>query len=459
MSRPARNLIRWFEAATVREPSVRKAKARDYLYNYLQVVVLLSCNLYLYHLAAQRMGPDGFSEYTLGRRLLALVNPALSLGVGAAVARAAARAQVGGRRSLLLGGLVLTLALNGVVVVLSVLMPEALSLLFFGDESLAQLMLPLSCANLALAINNLEFHFLVGSMQMGASSLLASFNVGLLQLAAVALAPDVEAVFWMVAAVASVTSTAAFLWSYSQERDRAASRAEVKERCREFLDYSLPRVPGAFAEAALLGLPAVLTAHIDGVRAAGMVAFGGSLLALSAAVVRPVSLVLLPQASRLSERAADAGFRRQFYRLLWVISAVFIGATFLGFAVAERAITAYLGQKFVVYTPILLLMLAGAWPYGIYCALRGLIDGASVRPINAHNTYLSLAGFGLVSGLAWAGSLEYPFIVGLLAGCYVLGLASVVKGRRLLDQSPQSGPAERGGQGGSKGESEPETEQ
>jgi len=73
----------------------------------------------------------------------------------------------------------------------------------------------------------------------------------------------------------------------------------IAQSDRELLKYSIMRVPGDFALAALLALPATITTHLSGVKEAGFMAFGISTFSMVAYLCALIGTILLPKASQM----------------------------------------------------------------------------------------------------------------------------------------------------------------
>ena len=91
-----------------------------------------------------------------------------------------------------------------------------------------------------------------------------------------------------------------------------------REYAKELLRFGVQRVPGDFILMALFALPATIVAHKSGIRAAGFVAFGISMLNVIGSFFSPFGLILLPKAGAL----LAAGKNRELRRQVWLLTRI-----------------------------------------------------------------------------------------------------------------------------------------
>ena len=399
---------------------------REYVHTLTLELIVLSCQVLAFKLAADYWGSLGFSEYALTRRAIALLQPALMLGLGVALPRYAARA-VGSAHGSPTGYLHAgALLIGGALFMwLGFLLSwdRLTALVVFGDASYASFMPAVAVMLAGLSAHVVAYGYLRGMLRLRAANWLGLVDLGLIPVLAF-LVPNqtVTSLFthiglaWL--AVAGTVLVRLF---------QAARRpVPVVPRVRELARYGIPRVPGEFLQVALISVPAILVAHVDGVEAAGRVAFAMSMLSLFGSLFSPIGLVLLPTASTLASAGELSKLAHHVRKLAWRVLGVAVLAAVVIELGAGLAIRAYLGTGFDAMVPLVRLVLIGIVPFALYMTLRSVLDALHERALNTRNLALTATVFGaglLVSMLANGGT--FGILVAVTLAFYVLGALTV----------------------------------
>jgi O-antigen/teichoic acid export membrane protein len=220
----------------------------------------------------------------------------------------------------------------------------------------------------------------------------------------------------------------------------AAAIKDNRPQVRELLRFGIQRVPGDFVLMAMLALPATFVAHASGIKAAGFVAFGISMLTVIGAVFAPFGLILLPRAGTLLAAGRSNELRRQVWLLTRVTLAVSSLLTVVIAAGAETLIRLYLGADFSEGAGILRLVLLAAVPYSLYTVVRNVVDAFHELAVT---TLILAAGFAIFCLAAWGLSLWqdklHAVLFGFLGGMLTLALLSGAETLRILRPPPVTG--------------------
>ena len=392
----------------------------DYFLTTVASLLIVGAGVLVYRLASIFLGQQGFSEYALLRRIIALLLPALLLGIGVALPRLIALMASGASQREQKIHFVSSLAVVSMVVVGFLLIAnwqaDLIAFLFFGDREFARLIPALSMVVVGLSWQTVCYAFFRGQLHMVQANLLQVLTYAVAPIAAFYIGDEsVERVMtWT--GILSILFTVVFM--LKERLLVIPAPVEFMGSIRTLLNYGLRRVPGDFALMALLTLPATVVAHLEGILEAGMVAFGTALITLGATIVTPISILLLPHATQLiSENRADV-LRRQVKAIMLLVVPTAIVGTALGELVLPYVVRWYLGAEYVEHILSVRIMLIGVVPYVVYVAMRSINDAAFVRAINARNSYaaLSVAGGGAAVGVYTPGSVVTVLV------CFVLGL-------------------------------------
>ena len=295
--------------------------------------------------------------------------------------------------------------------------------LFFGDKGYQFLILPLSLSILGICFHTLAYSYFRGHLRMLPANWLQFINLGLIPLGVFVLPEiSVSRLFTIMGLLWVVTSGMVILHIFKKIPWKSFSFNQFKDKSRELLSYGLVRLPGDFGMAALLTLPATLTAHISGIEKAGYVAFGISILNLLGTMFTPIGLVLLPKASKMVAQKEFPLLKEHLIKLLKVSLGVTAIAVIIFELFAPDIIRLYLGEGFEGAVNIFRVILIGTLPYTAYIVLRSSLDAVYVRPKNVKNILLALSFFLLISLVT---SSSFYVIISLCGGLFILGAFTV----------------------------------
>jgi O-antigen/teichoic acid export membrane protein len=389
-------------------------------------------------LLARGLGTVEFGVYSLARRFVATAAPVASLAMGIAVARYAAVAEgPRGRLEVLVGGLLLGVLPSAAALAIAAWRPDFLNAAIFrgtGSNAVSRSMLLLLVATNLFTI---LFAFYRGTGQMSRANLwqLAAIGVVPVVVAALATAGGAATVLtWM--ALPLLASAAPLAVYLARGAPLIRSGFEPRGAVRQLASYGLPRVPGGFALAALLGAGPFLAAHYATVEDAGFLTAGQAIFALADAAVAGFGIVVLPRVARLLtegrtetlregvtdavEFSVHAGFFAALQLLIW----------------SREIVGAWLGAEFARAVPLMRILLVALSPYVVYTLLRSVVDAVQVQAVNTRNLVLALAvtlAVSLVLGSFRMGAIGLA--IGTSIGMGVLGAGTLVSLRHagLLD--------------------------
>jgi O-antigen/teichoic acid export membrane protein len=389
-----------------------------------------------YKLAAHFLGKTGFAEYAVARRTISILYPVVLLGLAVGLPRYIATAA--GRRdeeskACYLGATLWCVGLStAVCVALLNAFPSGLAFLFFGSREYASLIFPLSLVVAGLALHAIVYSYFRGMLEMRAANLLQFVNFGLMPLAVfLFFGKSVQSLLSALGILSLAMAGVALLFTPWKALVKD-NRAQVKELLR----FGIQRVPGDFILMALFALPATFVAHKSGIRAAGFVAFGISMLNVIGSFFSPFGLILLPKAGALLAAGKNGELRRQVWlltRITLVVSSVLAAGIAIG---ANSLIRVYLGPDFTEGAGILRLLLLAAVPYSLYTVLRNVIDAFHELGVT---TMILAAGFGVFclgsAALFAVQNNKYVVLLAFLGGVLTLWLLSSAETLRILRSS------------------------
>ncbi len=372
---------------------------KEYLPTFLTEFAVMASQVAVYKMAAAYLGKEGFSEYALARRTVSLIFPIPVLGLAVGLPRNIGishgrndpdtAARYYGATLWCVGGAALVCA------VLLNTFAGTFGYVFFGDRGYGRLALPVSLLILGLCLHTVVCGYFRGHLKLGPANLLQFLNLAVLPMLAFCLRHSLRTILTGLG-LAWIATAATALWLTPFHVVMQNNWKEAKELMR----YGLQRVPGDFILMALFTLPATVVAHLWGVREAGFVAFGISVVSMIGAVFSPTGLVLLPKATRMIAEEQREKLREHVGLILRVTVTASVALVGLIWVAMPVLIRAYFGADFSQIVPIVRVLLLAALPYSVYLVARNLVDAYHKDGVTAAILFAGLSVFGV--GLYWA---------------------------------------------------------
>jgi len=354
-----------------------------------QFFVILS-TLALYKFAKHLFGDLGFAEFSLVKRNIALISPALILGLNVSIPRYVSLAigkQAGDEDKYFIASFMILSTAITIFGIFFLFFRGVFAHLLFSDSSYRDLIPPIYVAVFALVFHTLAYSYFRGKLQMFRANLLQLINFAIVPLAVFIFSKSVVQVFlWNGVIVLGVTIIAFMFISTEINMDFG----NLDYYAKESLGYGVQRVFGDFGLAALISLPAIITTHTIGIKEAGYVAFGISLLNMVGQIFAPLGLVFLPKVSQLlgSGDLKQIGFYIKRLFFITLIISIVIVAFYEMFA--GLILQLYLGNVEYELISITRLIILSSVGYSIYVSLRSIIDAYYKKAINTINIVISL---------------------------------------------------------------------
>ncbi|HNW90545.1 MAG TPA: hypothetical protein PKN48_12845 [Bacteroidales bacterium] len=365
-----------------------------YITTYLTEFSLLVAGILIYYFAFNIFSETDFASYSLIRRNLSFFQPVVFLGLAVGITRFVSfnlsdKVKSG---NFFIAGAVMVFISVAFFSSLLYIFKNQIALLLFGDSSFSYLMLPLIVLIAGICIHSLSYAYFRGAMLMYRANLLQFINLFAGNLAAFYLSDNLTEVIYYTGLIWIITGLVFFIIILFRIDFQ---RKSILKAAKELFPYSIYRVPGDVALAALLTVPSLITARYAGIIAAGYIAFGITLMNMAGAAFSPISLLLLPKISNL---AANKHYETIFIKakktieitLLISVSAIVIFEIF-----ATQIINIYLkdaSPDLIITARIIALGIPG---YAIYIVLRSVLDALHYRAINTRNLIIAFGVYAI----------------------------------------------------------------
>ena len=378
---------------------------------------------------------DGFAEFSLVRRVGNLLQLPLAVGIGVSLARYVSIAVTEQRPGDLGRYFLPPPWWWAFCPACSSTWPSwpsgrPIASLLFSDAEYKSDLAALGILILGLNFHTVVYGYLRGMLKMSQANTLQVANKALIPLA-VFLRPglEVDQIFRQVGWGQIILSAVAALLVLMRYTPGSLAVTSWGSQFKELLRYGGMRIPGEFALAGLLGLPAVFISHSTDPQTAGLFAFSLAMLVMVGAMFAPLGLVMLPQLSSLQASGQVEKIPHIVGRALLVaVSLAAAGAITFQF-IGDFVIRVYLGQGFENVASVAKVVLWAAIPYVVYIVLRNALDALKVQPYNTKNLVIALVVLVALQPFISGAAAEARAI---LAAMTVLGLLSLLDYRRLM---------------------------
>ena len=408
-----------------------------YVITFATEFVVLISSLLVYKLAAIVLGNTGFSEYALSRRILSFIQPVILMGLTVGIPRYMgyhSTASSEKRDFYFIGGAVIMFLAVLIIIPILLLFKKEISFLLFASSDYSHFIFPINLLLIGTIGHLLCYSYFRGRLFMVKANILQIINIAVLPLTVFGFAKDTVNVLMLLGGARCLISLV-FLYIIFRQLTFVDLRKNIASYTKELLYYSIPRVPGDFGWAALLSLVAFFTAHSSGVREAGNVAFGISLLVAGGSLLSPIGIVLLPHASRMVAKLEMAELRVFVKKILLLT----VSLALLGVIIFEicggRIIELYLGQPFGGMTFMLKIIMVASIPYAIFVAMVNVIDSFYIKALNTKNILISLSFFLLCGGFTTLIGGGYLYlIIEFVCAFIILGLLTLIDVKRIFER-------------------------
>lgn len=380
-------------------------------------------------MAARQWSPAEFGRYSVTYRLLALMQPALTMSASVSVTRYLARLKRSDRQaisSVLFGASRLLVLPIGLAVLLLTTLAHRVAPLAFGESGQDRLVVALSLLLAGSTAYSIVASTLQGIFRVAWANTLILICVGVAPLVGILLWDTPASVLAFTAAVwllVSVVYACPLLARPDRRLSRSASAAIFR--------FGYRRIPGELAFFGLLSLPPVLVVQTQGIRDAGFVSLAMSLVTLCGSLCTPLSTVMLPYLS-----AEFVGTNQHHVRQLRVLLVGASGLIVLGsialLGALPMLVRGAFGRNYVDAIAQMRLACVAIPAYGSYVVCRSVLDAYYERAVTMWYAVLAFTTFVIGYAVLRAGTSDDAELIAFSLGMWTLGGLTVARTLRLL---------------------------
>ena len=354
---------------------------KSYLVTIFFELSILVLSFLVYRLASETMTEFGFSEYTLSRRTVSLLQPLLMMGLGVAVPRYISYYPK--RESILVTSILLLLFAAIFIFSILLINQNFFAKVFFGDTVYSDYLFPLFLLLLGYCLHALVFGFLRGKHSVYMPNIIQFINIGLLPIAVILFFSTVKEILFVNGSILIFNSLSLALF-YKLKNKISLNKKTFYSDSITLLKYGLPRILGDFSLLFLITMPTYLILYIQkDMLVSGDVAYSLTLLNLVGAAFGPLGLILVPEISNYMNKQEYAEIKKRFYNFMFIA----LGITLIGFVtywtLSETILKLLLGEDYREnINTVSRLILKASFGYALYIVLRNFLDAIRVKALN-----------------------------------------------------------------------------
>ena len=364
---------------------------------------LLLCGLFLVtRISVHAFGAEGFGQYQVARRTLAVVAFPLMCGLGISLPRYIARdiAEIGEVTKWMVSSIALATMVVFGFLLLGIAGFEQIGQWTFGTGSEHRLVLSLLIAATGMFCATLATAAMRGLSRFHLAALLQVVNGAFVPLIAVLLAAGRVERALLISGGLWIVIAAIVFFCLSREWESSALTAHsVWGAVKELFIFGLPRVPGDIALFGLFALPAYAAVHRNDILGAGFLSVGLSLVQAIATAFASAGFVLLPYWSRAARSSNSLAIARKRTVKLIIVSCL-VSTMLLGLLeiFLLPVVRLLLGPLAMAGIHSIRYVMLAAVPYVLYLVLRDYFDALTVFPLNTIALGVAiLAQFALIN--------------------------------------------------------------
>jgi O-antigen/teichoic acid export membrane protein len=370
---------------------IGKEKIIDYSITFGTEFLVMIFSILVFKFIGKFIGDFGFSEFTISKRFIGFIQPIFMIGMGVTLPKFISIEKIEiDRKYIFYSAQLGLLFLFITMLLLHSLFGNFISHIVFGDYVHHKLILSCIFYFFTLSIHVTVYNFFraIGIYKM--SSLLQLINLGVLPFLFLIFSKKVENYFWTLGAVTLLFSATI---QYFKIGFLKFDFLKLSEKVQILIKHGIRRTPGDIIFGLFFSIPVFIASNFFGIKEAGFVAFSISLLNIIIALMSPVNIILLPEASKIIS-SGDTQLIKYLNRKMTIISLaigilsfIFIvgcGTLILGFFNLENSTTNYF-KLIIIFTSVI--------GFSYFSVIRSLIDASYEKAENGKNILISFTVF------------------------------------------------------------------
>ena len=359
-----------------------KGLKKETIINYLMTFgfefSIMLITIWLFRLVNIKYESVGFAEYSINKRTVGFLMPLLMMGLGVSLPKFLASSGKKEQLSIHYSALLLVTLFCLLFSIIIFLGSEYFSQLIFGDYDHEKMLLVVLFYVLSLMYHATVYNYFRGKFNYKVSSILQLINLGLLPLITYFIADTVEVYFFFLAlaVLACVLITnLAFIPFFSW------GTIKFKPTLHKLVLYGIQRMPGDVLLGFLFAMPVYMVSNSHSLELAGIVAFCLSLFNIIIALMSPLNIILLPEASKIIANKENSKLRSIGVKLLYLAIVVGCVALVIILFFGQFILSVFDVENVKRSGELLVIVFTGVVGYSVFSIIRSIVDAYYQRAL------------------------------------------------------------------------------
>ncbi|MEY2828343.1 MAG: hypothetical protein RIQ33_201, partial [Bacteroidota bacterium] len=374
--------------------NLNRKRIFDYATTFGVEFFVMIISVLLFKVIRLRFEEMGFSEYTVSKRFVGIIQPLLILGFGISLPKyLAIETDVIRKKQLHYTVQFFFVVVFLIAFIICFILKSQISKLVYGSNAEFKLMLAIVFYYLSLAIHTSVYNFFRGNGNYNLSALMQLINLGLLPIIICFITTSVSNYFIYLTIASLIFSSLVQFWVIGFEKMNITYSIKI---LKEMLNYGYKRMPGDVIFGLFTTIPVFIASNYISLIEAGKIAFCMSLLNIVIAVLSPINIILLPESAKIIQKKDFVLLKSISNKM--VLMSLLVGLVSLLFIlIGGKFILIFFGVDDVLNSTIYLnIIFISVFGYSIYSVLRSIIDAYYSNAKNGNNVLLA---FGIFLGI------------------------------------------------------------
>lgn len=363
--------------------------ATDALLSLVAEAFVMISFFWFYRLLGTEFGSDGVGQYSLMRRVLAILIPIGLIGLSEAMGRFIARAaDEAGRRQVIVAGAVIAFFSTGIVVIGLTTNVHVSARWLFGAETYAPLVQPFAVLFTGLTAHTFAYSCLRGRLRIRDANVLQIINLGIFPILLMTAGAGLG--FREIVLALGLGTLLIALLLLLATTIPVAIRPGLTNMGREILGFGASRLIGTLAVAAILSVPSMVAVHYISIDEVGYISLSIALLIGIGGISFPLGAVLLPHVSHLVAKGEKERFGASLHVLVGAILQIFVFVCGQFVVFSDYVLELWMGPAFAPASGITAAIFLALPAYAFHAILKNVIDALTVKGTNSVNALITL---------------------------------------------------------------------
>lgn len=371
-----------------------KSFSRDRIINYAFTFgfefLIMIASVVLFKIVNLKFHEVGFSEYTINKRLVAFLMPLMMMGMGVSLPKFLSVETDRKQLEIHYSAIIIVSSLFLLSLILGFSLSEQFSQMVFGDVHHEKMCITILLYVYSLMIHACVYNYFRGKFKFKISSFLQLINVGVLPLIVYFFATDIYHYFLY---LSILTLLLLIVVNISTIPLLRLTMADFKSGFKKLMTYGIQRMPGDVVLGLFFALPTFIAANYFSLIVAGNIAFCISLFNIIIALMSPVNIILLPEASKIVSEKNFALLKSISTKLLLLSSVLGIFSFIVVFVFGESILEIFSIKNIAETEPMLMIVFFGVIGYSVFSVIRSVVDAYYETAKVSFNIILSFLSF------------------------------------------------------------------